>query len=145
MKPKTILLVDDDADDQYFFLDILQELEPSSKCITAKNGIEALSLLESSLPLPDLIFLDLNMPFMNGVECLSIIRKNETFKDIAIVIYSTSNDEISVKKTYELGANLFFQKPINFKCMQAKLESLLKLDPRSLLTKPPVAPEKYVI
>ena len=75
MKPKYILLVDDDIDDQEFFIDALGAIENANLFGVANNGKEALALLANSVPLPDHIFMDFNMPVMNGIECLTENRK----------------------------------------------------------------------
>jgi CheY-like chemotaxis protein len=68
------LLVDDDLDDQEIFLMTLEKINKNIKCLTANNGVEALSLLTQNSFVPDYIFLDVNMPKMNGIECLRSIK-----------------------------------------------------------------------
>ena len=124
MKQK-ILLVDDDADDQLFFIDALNEINAEVHCEITKNGSEALNRLEQE-PLPDMTFLDLNMPVMNGFDCLAELRKRDDLDHIPVIIYSTTSDHSTVKKTHELGANAFFKKPNDFPSMRTKLEELLQ-------------------
>lgn len=126
MKQK-ILLVDDDSDDQLFFVDALSEIDPNVYCEVKENGAEALTRLEKE-PLPDIIFLDLNMPVMNGFDCLAALRQREDLGHIPVIIYSTTSDHSTVKKTHDLGANAFFRKPNDFHSMRAKLEDLLRKD-----------------
>lgn len=85
-----ILLVDDDEDDQSIFLTIVEKVRPTLHCATAWNGVDALNVLNISDPLPEIIFLDLNMPLMNGHQFLTEISKNLKFRDIPIVVLSTS-------------------------------------------------------
>jgi len=125
---KAILLVDDDEDDQFFFVDTLKEFAPDIACFIASNGMEAMELLQSAALLPSLIFLDLNMPVMNGFECLDQIKREKRFREIPVIIYSTSSDPITVKKINEMGANAFFRKPSDFPSMHSKLQQLLNFD-----------------
>lgn len=122
-----ILLVDDDADDQLFFMDALSEIDAEVHCEITRNGSEALNRLEKD-PLPDLIFLDLNMPVMNGFDCLAELRKRDDLSHIPVIIYSTTSDHSTVKKTHDLGANAFFRKPNDFPSMRTKLEELLQIN-----------------
>lgn len=73
-KVSTILIVDDDEDDKEMFIEVVSEIDNSTNCIQASNGYEALEILEKNISLPDLIFLDLNMPRMNGKQCLQSIK-----------------------------------------------------------------------
>lgn len=108
MKTKKILLIEDDVDDQVYFQDALREVDPGLNCIIAGNGKEALQKMETP-PLPDYIFLDLNMPIMNGFEYLSTIKRENRFKEIPIVIFTTSKNIHDIERTKNLGADLFYQ------------------------------------
>ena len=99
----TCLLIDDDIDDQEIFLLALEEVNTSVTCNTASRCTEALELL-SSEAIPDFIFLDLNMPGMDGKEFLREIKKDEKLSQIPVVIYSTSSDPKDLRITRELGA-----------------------------------------
>ncbi len=114
------MLVDDDIDDQFFFCDALKELNGGFICTTADNGAEALKKIEIPPP-PDLIFLDLNMPVMNGFEFITVIQKDEKYKHIPVVIFSTSSNAHDKQKAFKLGAKHYITKPTEF----AKLKSLL--------------------
>jgi len=83
----TILAVDDDSEDLELFSDAITIINPNFKCIKARDGFEALSILENTRP--DVLFLDVNMPKMNGKECLNEIRKVHSLREIPIVMYST--------------------------------------------------------
>src|SRR6266487_683666 len=99
-KAALFLLADDDADDQQLFKEALNEIDKSIRCLTASSGEEALNKLKTDLKqLPDYIFLDLNMPRMNGLECLVEIKKTNTLKHIPVIIYSTSSAEKDVEET----------------------------------------------
>ena len=93
-----ILLGDEDDDDRYFFAEAIQELSSSIKLSTANDGTELLRLFKNTIiELPDLIFLDLNMPRRNGLECLEELKQNVQLKNIPVIIYSTSSHPRQVK------------------------------------------------
>jgi CheY-like chemotaxis protein len=123
---KSILLIDDDEDDQFFFLDVLKEFAPGIRCTVARNGLDGINHLRSADPLPAIIFLDLNMPIMNGFECLSLIKGENRYKGIPVIIYTTSGDPATAKKTHQLGADGFFRKPSDFSSMHTQLMELLR-------------------
>lgn len=107
-----ILIVDDDEDDRDLFCDAVNVVDPEINCITARNGEEALNELSADrLPRPDLIFLDLNMPRVNGVQCLRELKKHPKLKAIPVVIYSTSKLKEDRETTRRLGAVYFITKP----------------------------------
>ncbi len=126
-KAAKILLVDDDADDQLFFKDAMDELSDARQFSIANNGLEALEQMKIPPP-PDLIFLDLNMPVMNGYECLARLKSLEKYKDIPVIIFSTSANEMDIRRSREMGAHLFFTKPANFNVLCSKLEKILDMD-----------------
>lgn len=110
----TLLIVDDDPDDRFFFIEAAKEIDKNIECITAGDGQKALDLLRSRLAsLPDLIFLDVRMPLLDGKKCLLEIKKDERLKHIPVIIYTTSRvieESIELKK---LGAIHFISKPAN--------------------------------
>ena len=125
---KKILLVDDDVDDQVIFLDALSEITTQVDCITAGNGLEALTTLKTLTPLPSLIFLDLNMPLMNGFECLENLKKDNQYKKIPVVIFTTSDNPMDVVRAKKSGADLFFTKTPDFQLLKTKLLDIFKTD-----------------
>lgn len=126
MRHEYVLLVDDDADDQFFFCDILKETIPNAKCHTSNNGLEAILYLNSTEQLPSIIFLDLNMPFMNGFECLHEIKKDKRFKKIPVVIITTSSNPYDEEKANEMGAVHFFTKPSDYLEYKKQLTEILE-------------------
>jgi CheY-like chemotaxis protein len=105
-------MADDDIDDQELFGIALNEIDKGIECIYVNDGIEALSILtDEKQPLPDCIFLDLNMPKMDGKECLQQIRKQPRCRHIPVVIFSTSSDSSDNIATTALGAAAFITKP----------------------------------
>src|SRR5204863_3105714 len=98
----TILIVDDDPEDISLFCEAIHEIDSFFKCIAAKNGNEALQLLSKLAKLPDYIFLDINMPGMNGFECLSEIKKNPKLENIPVVMHSSTLSKEEINKSKEL-------------------------------------------
>jgi len=128
VQSKNIFLVDDDVDDQLFFTDALREIDSNISCAIANNGREALDYLRKMTLLPEILFLDLNMPFMNGYECLSHLKNELRLSRIPVVIFTTSNDPKDAEITHQLGAEVFLSKPNEFKLLREKLEKILALD-----------------
>lgn len=106
------LLVDDDPDDQEIFIMIAKTVNENISFITANDGAEALLLLnDQSKIIPHYIFLDVNMPKINGVECLKKIKTMERLKHCKIFMYSTTSEKSIVTETKRLGATDFIIKP----------------------------------
>jgi CheY-like chemotaxis protein len=125
MEAHRILLVDDDADDQLFFLEAISAIDKTLHCDVASNGIEAIDHLNKMPPAPSLIFLDLNMPKMNGYECLERIRQICGFNKIPVVIFTTSGNPREAERTKSLGADIFLTKTSDFKKLQLRLNEIL--------------------
>ena len=124
-----ITLADDDEDDRLFFTDAFDELKINTVVNTVKNGRELINFLDHpETVLPNIIFLDLNMPILNGIECLKEIKQNDRFKDIAIAIYSTSSSEEDVENTFVLGANIYIKKPSNFNDLKKILSDVVTVN-----------------
>lgn len=122
-----IVLVDDDEDDRMFFSDALQEVDIHTELKEFENGKEFLSYLEEEgNPSPHLIFLDLNMPVMNGFECLRALRKNPDFKNLVVAIYSTSSSEKDIEETFKNGANIYINKPNRFEELKKTLAQVVR-------------------
>ena len=116
------LLIDDDQDDQEIFSMALEDINSSIQCIMVSSGIAALEKLNAKKPLiPDYIFIDVNMPKMNGIECLREIQKLEHLKDAEVFMYSTSSDERMIEKSKALGAKDFIVKPPGLALLTEKL------------------------
>jgi DNA-binding response OmpR family regulator len=123
----TVFYADDDPEDCELFAEALLLIEPSITSIIARDGEEALAYLQNTQQLPDYIFLDINMPLVNGKECLIEIKKNDTLKKIPVIMYSTTSDTKEIKEYYKLGAHDFLIKPNHFDTLCECLESIFNL------------------
>lgn len=121
-----ILLADDDESDRMLFTDAIDELKMNTKITTVNDGVALLKyLVEQKDNLPEFLFLDLNMPLKDGKECLNEIRNTLKLNDIIIAIYSTSASEKDVEDTFVLGANVYIQKPSNYKVLKESLSRVV--------------------
>ncbi|WP_036146018.1 response regulator [Maribacter sp. Hel_I_7] len=124
-----ILLVDDDEDDRQFFADALEGIELNTDLHQLENGKSCMEyLLSDTDNTPDLVFLDLNMPIMNGFECLEAIRRTPHLKDLLVAIYSTSSAERDIEETFEKGANIYIKKPSSFTELKKSLKQVVKMN-----------------
>ena len=121
-----ILMVDDDYDDFEIFCEALKAVNAKVRCLHATNGAEAFDLLKNHMvDLPDYIFLDINMPVMNGRECLTRIKKDNRLKEIPVVIYSTSSDVREMEYCKGVGAREFIVKPGSFEKLVSVISSTI--------------------
>ncbi len=111
---KQIFLIDDDIDDQELFISALEKIDLNVDCKVASNGLEALGKLANQEVMPNWIFLDLNMPLMNGQEFLKKIKKDDSLKHIPIFVFTTSKNPRTIEEVLELGARKFITKPNSF-------------------------------
>ena len=123
----TILYADDDPDDRELILEAFKKIDHSINCLTAPDGIEAIDILRRIVELPNYIFLDVNMPLMDGKDCLIELKKDERLKVIPVIIYSTTADRDEIKNFYSLGASSFLQKPNNFEELCSRLRMFIKV------------------
>ncbi|TDU43655.1 response regulator receiver domain-containing protein [Gelidibacter sediminis] len=124
-----VVLADDDEDDRLFFVEAFEELKIKTKVDVYKDGIELMDALnqEDSM-LPNILFLDLNMPKKSGLECLIDIKANNRFKDMAIAIYSTSASEEDIENTFVQGANIYIKKPSAFNDLKKILSDVVTVN-----------------
>lgn len=118
-RPMEILLIDDNPGDARLTAEALKDGEVESRLHTARDGMEALAFLRrkgrfSDAPRPDLILLDLNMPGMNGRQVLAEIKEDAALKQIPVVILTGSREMDDIVRTYDLHANCYVTKPIDF-------------------------------
>jgi CheY-like chemotaxis protein len=125
--PQHILLADDDDDDRLLFTDVLNEFSRDVKLTVAHNGDHLMELLHSG-ERPDVLFLDLNMPLKNGMECLDEIRHDENLKTLPVVVFSTSAHPGTINRMYEIGAHLYVRKPNDFNSLRKVIGFVLGKD-----------------
>ncbi|UFH45243.1 response regulator [Flavobacterium galactosidilyticum] len=124
-----ICLADDDEDDRLFFTEAFDELRINTKVQTFNDGVALMDYLnDDDSILPNVLFLDLNMPRKNGVECLLEIKQNEKLNDIAIAIYSTSSSEDHIEETFINGANIYIKKPNDFEKLKKILSEIVTIN-----------------
>jgi CheY-like chemotaxis protein len=123
-----LLLADDDPDDCGFFREALEELPFTSNLSTVNDGVELMRSLINELPnLPDMLFLDLNMPRKTGYECLAEIRQHKNLKLLPIIIISTSFEHDVVTLLYKNGADFYIRKPGDFSVLKQLIHKAIGL------------------
>ena len=126
---KRIVLAEDDEDDFLLFQEALNEYEEPIRLNWVKDGEELMKLLkQDSAEIPDIVFLDINMPRKNGFECLTEIRSDVRLKKIPVIIYSTSDDPKLIDGMYTAGANLYLCKPVEFKKLKNRIHKAISID-----------------
>lgn len=125
-----ILLADDDKDDCLFFKEALEELEVAAQLTLVADGQQLMHRLRSDTDrLPDVLFLDLNMPRKNGMECLAEIKQSEKLRQLPIIIFSTSYEQEIVNLLYKSGAQHYIRKPNSFTQLAAVIKQALTFVP----------------
>lgn len=127
---KVIFIADDDEDDRMLFLDAMQDLNLPAAVESASDGQELLNTLYKTMQrLPDLIFLDINMPIKNGFDCLEEIRSNDgPLKEVKIIMLSTSKSPDNIELSYKLGADFYAVKPSTFQGLKDLLQKIFEMD-----------------
>ncbi len=125
---KNVILAEDDEEDVHLFNTILSELNQDILVTVAADGILLMTFLKQAITLPEMIFLDLNMPHKNGFECLSEIKSNERWNSIKIVILSTSSQPQQIENAYKGGADLYLAKPVSYTQFKKMMEKCLSLN-----------------
>lgn len=121
-----ILIADDDNEDCELFHEAINKVDSAIQCWIARDGRQALHFLTKELIMPpDYIFLDINMPVMNGKDTLKEIKKNTRLRDIPVIMYSTTSDTREIQGYYQLGAHDFLIKPNNFNKLVEALTSII--------------------
>lgn len=125
----TIFLADDDPDDRSLFEQALNGFSTKHKMQFFHNGKELLDYFnQPDAEIPDILFLDLNMPYFTGTECLIEIRKNPRYRELPIAIYSTSSSEKDQEDTFVNGANVYIKKPDSFDKLQKVLQEVIMVN-----------------
>lgn len=142
-KQLNILLADDDNDDCAFFKAAVKELIPSANVEIVNDGEQLLSyLFEIEEQLPDVLFLDINMPRKNGLECLSEIKQNKKLKNIPVVMFSTSNSWDTINLLFKSGANVYIHKPSDFAQLKQVIHHALPIAAEKTFSNKPL---KYIL
>lgn len=124
-QPVLVLYIEDDPEDIEIFKGLLAAIDSSVICLTARNGKEGLDILSDGIVLPDLIFLDINMPILNGRDCLVAIRQDERFDDVPVIMYSTSSALDDKRYCLTAGANEYLCKSSNVATALEELRGVL--------------------
>src|SRR5690606_11023361 len=124
-----IALADDDVDDRLFFTEAFEELKLKTKVDTFIDGVALMKALrDADTFIPNILFLDLNMPKKSGLDCLKEIKHNHKFRDMAVAIYSTSASEEDIENTFVNGANIYIKKPNDFKTLKKVLLDVVTIN-----------------
>ncbi|WP_111671028.1 response regulator [Algoriphagus litoralis] len=127
--PVKVILADDDQDDQILFQDAIESLNLSIELIPINHGKELIEYFDNPMnPIPDIIFLDLNMPYLSGLDCLPILRKMEALKTIPIAIYSTSSSKRDMEESLIRGANIYINKPHDFSKLKLIIKKVMEIN-----------------
>ncbi|KAA2242697.1 response regulator [Chitinophaga agrisoli] len=122
-----VLMVDDDPDDQEILIMALKEVDKDIVCTALSDSLEAMDKLKKDVSfVPDYIFLDLNMPKLNGLECLSQIKQLDHLRKSRVIMYSTSGETKIIQKCSEIGAAHYLVKPTGFSSLIEALVSIFK-------------------
>lgn len=124
-----IALADDDDDDRLLFKEAMDEIKIKTKLSLFNNGKELMDyLILPNVILPEIVFLDLNMPVKNGMQCLNEIRNHPKLRDLLVAIYSTSSSEADIEETFVNGANIYINKPNSFGALKQAIDKVLQLN-----------------
>lgn len=125
-KSLNILLIEDDAIEVMKFNRVLSTLNVKHKIVEANNGEEALTILKVKEVIPDIIILDLNMPKINGIEFLKILKADDYLKYIPSVILTTSNNRKDILECYKIGIAGYILKPLKYEDYIDKIKRLIE-------------------
>ena len=125
MSPNTLLHIEDDQNDVLLFQHACQKCGATCSVQVVADGDEAVAYLSGTgkyhdrarFPYPQLVLLDLKMPRLNGIEALTWIRKNEKLKHVPVVVLSSSNHGVDIRRAYDAGANSYLVKPVDFNAL----------------------------
>jgi len=130
---KNCLLVDDDKDDQDIFRFALNKVHPEFSCVFAENGESAIRILQQKWTSPEFIVMDINLPRLNGLDCLAAIKKIHELREIPVFMYSTCGQTEIIEKCMSLGASGFYTKTSNLSDLENSLKDIVALvDTRKL-------------
>jgi len=122
---KRVFLIDDDEDDRLFFGIGLNEFDPNIEILYDKDSENALQRLsEKKQPLPDVVFLDWNMPKLSGRQILGAIRANGRYNEVPVIIFTTSSSSQDKDEAKQLGASYFLSKPSSLYELKRNLQDI---------------------
>ena len=130
MKKRFILIAEDDADDRYLMKTALEETGIIEDVQYVENGVEVINYLESlgndngEINYPKFILLDLNMPKMDGREVLKMMKSNEAYRKIPVIVFSTTKNQLEVTRCYDLGANTYIVKPASYDTLVSTIKEI---------------------
>ncbi|UUF12431.1 MULTISPECIES: response regulator [Flavobacterium] len=126
---RNIYLADDDDDDRVMFAEALFEIDNTVNLIQAQDGQQLMDILyKQPDPLPEIIFMDINMPKRDGLKCLEEIRNQKRLKKLRIIMLSTSSDPLVIDKAFNLGATFYAVKPSTFNELKSFIKEVLQID-----------------
>ncbi|MEX0661889.1 MAG: response regulator [Balneolaceae bacterium] len=127
-KELNVILAEDDSADRLLFEEVLQELPVKTRFTTVSNGQELLDWLSQNKDiLPDVLFLDLNMPRKNGFAALGEIKRDHNLQNLPVFIFSTANDQERIKQVFKDAAHYYIRKPVKFRELKQLIYKSLKL------------------
>lgn len=128
LNAKRIVLTDDDEDDRDFFQFAIKSISSDIELITLTGGDDLIYYMGNHRDKADLIFLDINMPRINGFECLRKIREKYSYSELPVVMYTTSDSELDLANASKDGANLYVRKPNDMDALKKVLRKVLEMD-----------------
>lgn len=129
LKVMKIALADDDSDDRMFFEEAIDAIKIATELSLFVDGKQLMDhLLQTKTILPEIVFLDLNMPIKNGMQCLKEIRRDKRLQNLCVAIYSTSSSEKDIEETFVQGANIYINKPNSYGGLKKAIEKVLQMN-----------------
>jgi CheY-like chemotaxis protein len=142
-KTQHIFVADDDEDDRMLFEEVVKDLPYLVHLTMARDGDETIKTLLQLTALPDVLFLDLNMPIKNGLDCLIEIKTIKKIRSIPVIIFSTSSYPGAINQAYDAGAHLYIRKPNDFLNFKRSIQYVLSIAWKSNISQPPK--EEFVL
>ena len=124
IESKKILLIDDDEDDRDMFFEAIKDINALHSCISMENGEKAINYLKSEKQLPDIIFLDINMPGVDGIEILAYLRREPRLIPVPVFVITSDDQPETRRKVMKLGANVMIIKPATIDALEDGLKKV---------------------
>jgi len=121
-----IVFAEDDEDDQFYFREVFREMDKNIHLVFVSNGHQLMHLLQNFIP--DLVFLDLEMPYKNGLQCLVELRDNPLLNKLPVIVLSSTMKPSNIQTAYEMGANLFVHKSSRYSEYSECLNTIITMD-----------------